>query len=78
MEFLSLDQFQSRPDETALQYLRIGLTLAPVLTIAGHRCPVNSLSLRERVGVRESIIDKPLFYSPLILAFSLGEKEFPI
>ncbi len=42
----------------------------------GHCCPINSLSLRERVGVRGSISDNCMNSSPLILSFSRREREF--
>jgi len=40
-----------------------------------HCCSVNSLSLRERAGVRGSREVKHCFIYPLILTFSLREKE---
>ena len=46
----------------------------PVKPIYFHCCPANSLSLRERVGVRGSEKESYCFSIPLILSFSLRDK----
>jgi len=46
------------------------------IQIQTHYYPINSLSLGERVGVRDRLDEDLLIFHPLILTFSLREKGF--